>query len=211
MELWNKVGSKIICDEVERARILGCPSPPQSNSSESFPPLNSAKCQVSFLFRYIKRGGGSNFLFIAKLLDRVAKCIKIWWQSINCVISRRCAAVLRSVKRFKVPSHQSSASPALLSGFVLLQSYKMERINHSDLAPSALVLEGSKTSYAQFKKWDGGTDSSLSFEFRTESREGLLVYTDDPTTCDNLELKLVDGRLRLRMNTGAGDLANTEL
>ena len=74
-----------------------------------------------------------------------------------------------------------------------------------------MVLEGSKTSYAQFKKWDGGTDSSLSFEFRTESREGLLVYTDDPTTCDNLELKLVDGRLRLRMNTGAGDLANTEI
>ena len=74
-----------------------------------------------------------------------------------------------------------------------------------------MVLEGSKTSYAQFKKWDGGTDSSLSFEFRTESREGLLVYTDDPATCDNLELKLVDGRLRLRMNTGAGDLANTEI
>ena len=74
-----------------------------------------------------------------------------------------------------------------------------------------MALEGSKTSYAQFKKWDGGTDSSLSFEFRTDSMEGLLVYTDDPTTCDNLELKLVDGRLRLRMNTGAGDLANTEI
>ena len=70
--------------------------------------------------------------------------------------------------------------------------------------PSALVLEGSKTSYAQFKKWDGGTDSSLSFEFRTESSDGLLVYTDDPSTCDSLELKLVEGRLRLRMNTGAG-------
>ena len=37
------------------------------------------------------------------------------------------------------------------------------------------------------------------------------MYTDDPATCDNLELKLVDGRLRLRMNTGAGDLANTEI
>ena len=67
-----------------------------------------------------------------------------------------------------------------------------------------MVLEGSKTSYAQFKKWDGGTDSSLSFEFRTESSDGLLVYTDDPSTCDSLELKLVEGRLRLRMNTGAG-------
>ena len=67
-----------------------------------------------------------------------------------------------------------------------------------------MVLEGSKTSYAQFKKWDGGTNSSLSFEFRTESSDGLLVYTDDPSTCDSLELKLVDGRLRLRVNTGAG-------
>ena len=32
----------------------------------------------------------------------------------------------------------------------------------------------------------------------------MLVYTDDPSTCDSLELKLVDGRLRLRVNTGAG-------
>ena len=30
------------------------------------------------------------------------------------------------------------------------------------------------------------------------------MYTDDPSTCDSLELKLVDGRLRLRVNTGAG-------
>jgi hypothetical protein len=31
-----------------------------------------------------------------------------------------------------------------------------------------------------------------------------LLYTDDQSTCDSLELKLVAGRLRLRLNTGAG-------
>ena len=66
------------------------------------------------------------------------------------------------------------------------------------------MLEGSRTSYAQFKKWDGGTDSGLSFEFRTDSGDGLLLYTDDQSTCDSLEVKLVGGRLRLRVNTGLG-------
>ena len=65
-------------------------------------------------------------------------------------------------------------------------------------------MEGSKTSYAQFKKWEGGTDSGLSFDFRTRSSDGLLLYTDDPSTCDSLEIKLVGGRVRLRVNTGAG-------
>ena len=32
----------------------------------------------------------------------------------------------------------------------------------------------------------------------------MLLYTDDQSTCDSLELKLVGGRLRLRVNTGGG-------
>ena len=69
---------------------------------------------------------------------------------------------------------------------------------------SAFVLEGSKTSYAQFRKWDGGTNSALSFEFRTEQSNGLLLYTDDSSTCDFLEVKLVSSGVRLRFNTGFG-------
>ena len=69
---------------------------------------------------------------------------------------------------------------------------------------SAFVLEGSKTSYAQFRKWDGGTNSALSFEFRTEQTDGLLLYTDDTSTCDFLEIKLVRSAIRLRFNTGFG-------
>jgi len=69
---------------------------------------------------------------------------------------------------------------------------------------SAFVLEGSKTSYAQFRKWDGGTNSALSFEFRTEQTDGLLLYTDDSSTCDFLEVKLVGSAVRLRFNTGFG-------
>ena len=54
---------------------------------------------------------------------------------------------------------------------------------------SAFVLEGSKTSYAQFPKWDGASDSSLSFEFRTDQPSGLLLYSDH-SSCVYLEIKL---------------------
>ena len=135
---------------------------------------------------------------------------KFWWQSINCVISRRCAAAQRRCKNdVKLlvtwpPITHGINIVWLLDGAEVYVDC-IHRI-HSSLVRSALVLEGSKTSYAQFKKWDGGTNSSLSFEFRTESSDGLLLYTDDPSTCDSLELKLVEGRLRLRMNTGTGPM-----
>ena len=74
----------------------------------------------------------------------------------------------------------------------------------SRLTVSAFVFEGSRTSYAQFRKWDGGGNSDITFEFRTEEPSGLLLYTDDALNCDFLELKLVDGALRLRFNYGAG-------
>ena len=54
---------------------------------------------------------------------------------------------------------------------------------------SAFVLEGSKTSYAQFPKWAGDSDSSLTFEFRTDQPNGLLLYSDH-NSCNYLEIKL---------------------
>ena len=72
---------------------------------------------------------------------------------------------------------------------------------------SAFVLEGSKTSYAQFPAWPGVTSDnsesqSLSFEFRTAKPSGLLLYSDT-VTCDYLEIRLVGGELRVRLDTGA--------
>ncbi|XP_021923606.1 neurexin-3 isoform X3 [Zootermopsis nevadensis] len=69
---------------------------------------------------------------------------------------------------------------------------------------SGFVLEGSQTSYAQFRKWNAGLNGSLEFEFKTEQPNGLLLYTDDGGTYDFFEIKLVEGALRLRYNLGGG-------
>lgn len=68
----------------------------------------------------------------------------------------------------------------------------------------AFLLEGSSTSYAQFRKWNPGLNGSLELEFKTEQSNGLLLYTDDGGTYDFFELKLVEGALRLRYNLGGG-------
>ncbi|GJQ66010.1 hypothetical protein Trydic_g4102 [Trypoxylus dichotomus] len=65
-------------------------------------------------------------------------------------------------------------------------------------------LDGSTNSYSQFRKWGGGTNGSLEFEFKTDQPNGLLLYTDDGGTYDFFEIKLVEGALRLRYNLGGG-------
>ena len=72
---------------------------------------------------------------------------------------------------------------------------------------SAFVLEGSQTSYAQFPAWDATSDESrLSFEFRTARPSGLLLYSDS-VSCEYLELRLVSGELRARLDMGPGGRA----
>lgn len=66
------------------------------------------------------------------------------------------------------------------------------------------LLDGSQTSFAQFRKWYTGLNGSLELEFKTEIPNGLVVYTDDGGTYDFFELKLVEGALRLRYNLGGG-------
>ncbi|XP_050493367.1 neurexin-1 isoform X11 [Bombus huntii] len=69
---------------------------------------------------------------------------------------------------------------------------------------TSFVLEGSATSYAQFRKWNAGLNGTLEFEFKTEQGNGLLLYTDDGGTYDFFEVKLVESALRLRYNLGGG-------
>lgn len=68
----------------------------------------------------------------------------------------------------------------------------------------SFILDDSPNSYAQFRKWGGGYNGSLEFEFKTEQPNGLLLYTDDGGTYDFFEIKLVEGALRLRYNLGGG-------
>ena len=65
-------------------------------------------------------------------------------------------------------------------------------------ASSPFTLEGSQSSYAQFRKWNAGLNGTLKMEFRTLQASGLLAYTDDGGKFDFFELKLVEGALRLR-------------
>ncbi|XP_014677782.1 PREDICTED: neurexin-3-like, partial [Priapulus caudatus] len=71
------------------------------------------------------------------------------------------------------------------------------------------VLEGSPSSYARFPRWPSAADAdaSLTFEFRTDQSDGLLMYTDDGGQTDFFELKLLGGAARLRMNLGGGAIA----
>ncbi|XP_064212008.1 neurexin 1 [Tribolium castaneum] len=69
---------------------------------------------------------------------------------------------------------------------------------------SGFLLDGSTNSYSQFRKWGGGTNGTLEFEFKTDQANGLLLYTDDGGTYDFFEIKLVEGALRLRYNLGGG-------
>jgi hypothetical protein len=69
---------------------------------------------------------------------------------------------------------------------------------------SGFVLDGSQNSYAQFRKWYTGLNGTLELEFKTETPNGLVLYTDDGGTYDFFELKLVEGALRLRYNLGGG-------
>ncbi|XP_039282936.1 neurexin-3-like [Nilaparvata lugens] len=69
---------------------------------------------------------------------------------------------------------------------------------------ASFVLEGSQTSFAQFRKWNAALNGTLELEFKTENANGLLLYTDDGGTYDFFEIKLVEGALRLRYNLGGG-------
>lgn len=69
---------------------------------------------------------------------------------------------------------------------------------------SAFQLDGSQSSFAQFRKWYSGLNGTLELEFKSEQPNGLVMYTDDGGTYDFFELKLVEGVLRLRYNLGGG-------
>ena len=73
----------------------------------------------------------------------------------------------------------------------------------------AFILEGSRTSYAQFRQWDGssGENSTMELEFRTSKTDSLLLYTDNREAREYMLLKLVSGGasgVSLRFNWGNG-------
>ncbi|XP_070578769.1 neurexin-3-like isoform X11 [Ptychodera flava] len=67
---------------------------------------------------------------------------------------------------------------------------------------SGLQFSGSSSCYAQYDMWDATTNGTLSFEFKTAKKEGLLAYMDDGGQYDFLELKVAEGHVRLRYRIG---------
>ena len=71
-------------------------------------------------------------------------------------------------------------------------------------ASASFSLEGTRTSYAQFRKWYPTRNGTIEFEFMTGTPDGVLLYTDDGGYYDFVEIKLVSGTVRLRYNWGDG-------
>ncbi|KAI1286229.1 Neurexin-1 [Halotydeus destructor] len=72
------------------------------------------------------------------------------------------------------------------------------------IAGDSISFDGAQGSYAKFDKWQPNLNGSLSFEVRTESQDGLLLYTDDNGHTDYVILKLINGLIRLHINLGHG-------
>ena len=75
----------------------------------------------------------------------------------------------------------------------------------------ALTFTRTSTTFAKFPRWNACVNSSISFEFKTSARDALLLYTDDNGSFDYMEVMLVDGSVRLRMNIVDGKDGTVEM
>ncbi|XP_069392577.1 neurexin 3a isoform X3 [Paralichthys olivaceus] len=63
-----------------------------------------------------------------------------------------------------------------------------------------LEFLGTPGQWARYLRWDASTRGDLSFQFKTEASEALMLYFDDGGYCDFLQLSVVEGRLQLRFS-----------
>ena len=72
-------------------------------------------------------------------------------------------------------------------------------------ARTGLWFSKDPTAYAVFKGWNAKTNGNLTFHFKTDNKNGFLVYEDDKGQCQYIYLSLADGRLRLGLKMGNCD------
>ncbi|XP_077421043.1 neurexin 3a isoform X1 [Vanacampus margaritifer] len=65
---------------------------------------------------------------------------------------------------------------------------------------AGLQFLGTPGQWARYLRWDASIRGDLSFQFKTEFSEALLLYFDDGGYCDFLQLSVVEGRLQLRFS-----------
>ncbi|XP_077470380.1 neurexin-1a-like isoform X6 [Stigmatopora argus] len=62
---------------------------------------------------------------------------------------------------------------------------------------TCLEFTGAQGQWARFPVWNACCESEMTFNMKTKSSHGLLVYFDDEGFCDFLELFILNGRLSL--------------
>ncbi|XP_057703895.1 neurexin-1a-like isoform X27 [Corythoichthys intestinalis] len=62
---------------------------------------------------------------------------------------------------------------------------------------TCLEFTGAQGQWARFPVWNACCESEMSFNMKTKSSHGLLVYFDDEGFCDFLELLILNGKLSL--------------
>ncbi|RXM29305.1 Neurexin-1a [Acipenser ruthenus] len=65
---------------------------------------------------------------------------------------------------------------------------------------ASLEFTGAEGQWARFPMWNACCESEMSFNMKTKSSHGLLVYFDDEGFCDFLELLIHNGKLSLRFS-----------
>ncbi|XP_054653907.1 neurexin-1a-like isoform X24 [Dunckerocampus dactyliophorus] len=65
---------------------------------------------------------------------------------------------------------------------------------------TCLEFTGAEGQWARFPVWNACCESEMSFNMKTKSSHGLLVYFDDEGFCDFLELFMLNGKLSLRFS-----------
>ncbi|XP_073773877.1 neurexin 1a isoform X22 [Danio rerio] len=65
---------------------------------------------------------------------------------------------------------------------------------------ASMEFTGAEGQWARFPMWNACCESEMSFNMKTKSAHGLLVYFDDEGFCDFLELLIHNGRLSLRFS-----------
>ncbi|KAM6965534.1 neurexin-3b-like isoform 4-T4 [Aplochiton taeniatus] len=72
-----------------------------------------------------------------------------------------------------------------------------------------LEFPGSQGQWARYLRWDASTRSDLTFQFKTEASDALLLYFDDGGYCDFLLLTVARGRLELRFSVDCAETTVT--
>ncbi|KAK6297753.1 hypothetical protein J4Q44_G00323360 [Coregonus suidteri] len=72
-----------------------------------------------------------------------------------------------------------------------------------------LEFRGSEDQWARYLRWDASTRSDLTFQFKTDASDALILYFDDGGYCDFLLLTVTEGKLQLRFSIDCAETTVT--